>query len=170
MGFFSKIKRLFAHLFHPSWRVENYFPQRSLTRLQAAIADSEQQHLGQIRFVVESGWNAGAIWDGKTPRERALEWFGLTRAWDTARNTGVLLYVSFADHAIEIIADRGLVQRIDNRVWEKICQDMRPLFIDKSYIVGLELGLDAIHQVLCRHFPRGDEAFQNELSDEVIVR
>lgn len=170
MTFSKKIKRLFTHLFFPSWRVSPYFPQRSLDRLEAKIVESEYTHLGQIRFVVESGWNAAAIWQGKTPRERALEWFGLTRAWDTERNTGVLIYVSFADHAIEIIADRGIAKRVDNAVWKKICREMRPFFTDKSYIVGLEVGLDEVTKVLQQVFARGEEAYHNELSDEVIVR
>ena len=34
--------------------------------------------------------------------------FGKLRVWDTAHNNGVLIYLLLAEHAIEIVADRGL--------------------------------------------------------------
>ena len=34
--------------------------------------------------------------------------FGKLRVWDTEHNNGVLIYLLLAEHAIEIVADRGL--------------------------------------------------------------
>ncbi len=36
--------------------------------------------------------------------------FGKLRVWDTEQNNGVLIYLLLAEHAIEIVADRGLAQ------------------------------------------------------------
>lgn len=171
MNFPDRIKRLGRHLMYPLWRVSPHFPRRSLERLQQGINESEHRHLGQICFVVESGWNAVDVWNGKTTRQRALEWFGLNRVWDTERNNGVLIYVSFADRAIEIIADRGIDRCVKEGAWQEICASMQPLFRDQTYIVGLEVGLSAVTELLCHHFPRTDaDADNNELPDEVIVR
>ena len=52
-----------------------------------------------------------------TPRERALEVFGLLRVWDTEENCGVLVYLLLADRDVEIVADRGIHRAVgDARV------------------------------------------------------
>lgn len=166
----NTFKRLFIHSFTFSRHVRVQFPDRSLRRLQEAVSQSEEKHLGQVRFVVESNWHWRAIWRKKSTRERALEWFGLTRTWDTEDNIGVLIYLSFADKAIEIIADRGVGKKVDNDVWQDVCRQMQPYFADKAYVLGLQVGLDAVSKILATHFPREKQAHINELSDEVIIR
>ena len=47
------------------------------------------------------------LWRGATARERAVTLFGKLRVWDTEHNNGVLIYLLLAEHAIEIVADRG---------------------------------------------------------------
>ena len=49
---------------------------------------------------------------GITPRERAIDVFSELRVWDTELNNGVLIYVLLADHAIEIVADRGIHAKV----------------------------------------------------------
>ena len=39
--------------------------------------------------------------------------FGKLRVWDTEQNNGVLVYVLLAEHAIEIVADRGIDRRVE---------------------------------------------------------
>ena len=39
--------------------------------------------------------------------------FGKLRVWDTEHNNGVLIYLLLAEHAIEIVADRGLDRHVD---------------------------------------------------------
>jgi hypothetical protein len=53
-------------------------------------------------------------------RQRAVTMFGKLRVWDTEHNNGVLIYVLLAEHAIEIVADRGVarhVSPINGRPW-----------------------------------------------------
>ncbi len=38
--------------------------------------------------------------------------FGKLRVWDTEHNNGVLIYLLLAEHAIEIVADRGLNRHV----------------------------------------------------------
>lgn len=167
---FLNLVRIYHHLLLPKWRVNKYFIQSRLDSLTQKITSSEHKHLGQIKFIVESGWNLNAILQNKSTRQRALEWFGAERVWDTEYNTGVLIYISLADNAVEIIADRGLIKKISQTQWDEICTQMIPLFEQKQYIEGLELGLENINELLIQMFPRIDGEFNNELSDEIIVR
>ena len=44
--------------------------------------------------------------------------FGKLRVWDTEHNNGVLIYLLLAEHAIEIVADRGLNEQVPPQQWQ----------------------------------------------------
>lgn len=165
----SKMTRWLKHLFTPTWRVRQLFSATLLQQVEAGISASERQHQGQLRFVIESSFNAAAIFAGMSPRERALEWFGSLRVWDTEYNSGVLVYISMADHAIEVIADRGINQAVDPKAWADVCALIQAQFAKKRYAEGLESGLAAINELLLTHMPRSTPLV-NELPDEVILK
>lgn len=164
----SFVLRWLKHLFTPTWRVRQLFPQSLLQKIEVGIGASEQQHQGQLRFVIESSFNASAIFSGTTPRARALEWFGSLRVWDTEHNSGVLVYISMADHAIEVIADRGINNKVNPQAWIDVCALMQVKFAEKDYAEGLESGLAAINTLLMTHMPR-KTPLVNELPDDVIL-
>ena len=76
----NRIERLWQHWCLPSWRIKKWFPQTTLTRLERAIGESEAQHMGQIRFVIESNMETMAVLQGVTPRQRARQYFGSLEA------------------------------------------------------------------------------------------
>ena len=101
-------------------------------------------------------------------RERALEVFSDLRVWDTADNSGVLVYVLLADRAIEIIADRGINLRTADGTWLRIALAMQEAFSRGRYEAGALAGIDAISQELARHLPPSD-GNPNELSDDITL-
>ena len=169
MSVLLTFRRLIRHTFSPKWWVARYFTPKILQQITSQIIESEPQHLGQIRFVIESHWAWFDIIHQKTPHQRALEWFGRERIWDTEHNTGILIYISFADKAVEIIADRGINQQITANEWQAICNTMSPYFTDKNYVAGFSAGLNTMTQLLIQKYPRTDSNFHNELSDEIII-
>lgn len=167
----SKIKRLWQHWLHPRMRVEKYFPENVLQQLAAEIGTSEQNHHGQIRFVVESRLDSADILAGLTPRQRACQWFGELGVWDTEHNSGILIYIGFADHAVEIVTDRGINQRIDNQQWQRICDLMRDAFRQQNYADGLASGLRETDALLKTVWPKSPEqATDDSLPNDVVMR
>ena len=165
----GKSGRLWRHLVTDRGHVSRALPPRELARAEQAIVEGERRHTGQVCLVVEASLPLARIWRGVTPRERALEVFGLLRVWDTEHNDGVLLYLLLADHDVEIVADRGIHQRVGDAGWQAICHKMEDRFRDGRYAEGLEEGVRAVNDLLATHSPRtgGDET--NELSDKPIV-
>ena len=153
--------RWIRHLFDFG-RVRRAFPPATLDAIQHAVAASEHAHRGEICFAVEGGFSAGDLWRSVTPRERALEVFTHLRVWDTRENSGVLVYVQLADHAIEIVADRGLAARIDDAEWQRICAALRERFVAGDHQVGAIEAVAAIGDLLAAHFP----AIQGDNPDE----
>jgi uncharacterized membrane protein YgcG len=93
-------------------------------------------------------------------RERAIALFGKLRVWDTAANNGVLIYLLLAEHAIEIVADRGLLPHVDAAAWERIMATMQSAFQEGRFAAGIEQAVDAVDALLVRHFPLADGAGQ----------
>ena len=73
------------------------------------------------------------LWRDATPRERAVAMFGKLRVWDTEHNNGVLIYLLLAEHAIEIVADRGLASRVPPDEWQAIVARMGPAFREQPF-------------------------------------
>lgn len=134
-----------------------------------AIASAETQHAAEMRFVIEAALTPLQLMQGVTPRQRALEVFSQLRIWDTEHNNGVLIYLLLGDHAIEIIADRGIQQRVqDQNAWPPIIDTLQKAFAVHQYQSGAVAAVEAVAQHLSSHFPRSDYD-QNELSDDVSM-
>lgn len=162
------IRRFCRHIFSGPWLVGRYFPQAILGNIETAISRSESSHSGEIRFVVEAALHPYDLLHGKTARQRAIELFAQLGIWDTQDNSGVLIYLLLADHDIEIVADRGINDRVDPRHWETICHAMESAFKQGRFESGVLTGIAEISQILQREFPAVAQN-KNELPDTPIV-
>jgi uncharacterized membrane protein YgcG len=165
------VRRWFRHLFTGLVQARRAFPQAALDAIESAIRACESRHAGEIRFMVEAALDADQIRRGMTPRERALEMFSQLRVWDTEHNNGVLIYLLFADHAVEIVADRGVARgRVPQAEWDAVCRRMESEFRDGRFQQGAVAGIEAVADILARHPPDAPRK-SNELPDApVIVR
>ena len=117
--------RLLRHLSIGALRVHRRFNAHTMERIKEAIAQAERGHAGEIRFAVEAVLPLRSLFHGIDARSRALNWFSHLRLWDTEANTGVLLYLLWADKAIEIVADRGIAALLPADVWDAPCAELR---------------------------------------------
>jgi hypothetical protein len=161
--------RFFRHLVTDHGTARRTFPASALRKIEAAIADGEKQHRGQVRFAVEPALPLARVLKGLSPRERALQVFSQLRIWDTEENSGVLVYLLLADRGVEVIADRGIHRRVGTPAWEAVCRKMEKAFREGAFAVGVEDGMAAINAVLIEHFPRSDGASANELPDRPVM-
>ena len=142
-----------------------------LERLRQRVAASERRHSGEIRVCVEAGLPLSYLWRGLTARDRAVTLFGKLRVWDTAHNNGVLIYLLLAEHAIEVVADRGLNAHVSVDEWTRIVGGMRDSLRARRYEGGLDAAIDAVDALLARHFPlSAGQTNPNELPDEPELR
>ena len=148
-----QIGRLIRHAAATHWRTRMLFPAATLDAIEQAIARAEKTHAGEIRFAIETGLTPLHILNGMAPRARALDVFASLRVWDTEHNNGVLIYVQLADRAVEIVADRGFQGRVNPAEWEAVCRLMEEHFRAGRFDIGSIAGVDAIGNLLTRHFP-----------------
>lgn len=166
----NRLQRILKHRWHDEADTRRAIPPATLERLAAQVADSERRHTGEIRIYVEAGLPMSYLWRGATARERAIAMFGKLGVWDTAQNNGVLIYLLLAEHAIEIVADRGLSDQVDAAQWQQIVRGMGEAFRAGRYQEGLEQAVQAVDALLVRHFPAAAGAANpNELPDEPVL-
>jgi hypothetical protein len=162
------IARIAKHLFIPDWFARRVFPAATLQAIESAIRESETRHEGELRFAIEGGLPPGFVWQNGTPRARAVQVFSELRVWDTAQNSGVLIYVQLIDRAIEIVADRGIAARVPQAQWDAICRRMEDAFRRGAHREGALVAITEITALLTAHFPPGGEN-PNELPDQPVV-
>ena len=165
------ITRLLKHRRFDERDAQRLLGAGALQRIEARVAASESAHSGEIRVCVEAGLPLSYLRRGATPRERAVAMFGKLRVWDTEYNNGVLVYLLLAEHAIEIVADRGLARFVDDAAWQRIAATMQTAFQRGEFEAGLNQAVEAVDGLLREHFSlAAGEANPNELPDAPVLR
>ncbi len=150
------------------WMVHRAFPDDALIAIERAIKEGEAAHRGEIRFVVEGALHIEPLLRGQTPRERAIDVFSQLGIWDTEHNNGVLIYLLLADRNVEIVADRGIHEKVGAQEWEGICREMEAAFRQGNFKEGVVRGIQGVTRHLAEHFPPiADD--RNELPDKPVV-
>jgi putative membrane protein len=100
-------------------------------------------------------------------RRRALALFRTAAEKRTRAATGVLLYLSLAEHRAELIADESIHSRVAPEIWGEAMADLIGEVKAGRPGSGMAKAVERIGAVLAEHFPRsaGD---QNELPDRLI--
>jgi uncharacterized membrane protein len=162
--------RILKHRWLDETDAQRALDDAALARLAQRVQRSERQHSGEIRISVEAGLPLSYLWRDAAPRERALAMFGKLRVWDTEHNNGVLIYLLLAEHAIEIVADRGLNRHVPPEQWRRLSDGMAAAFKAGRFEDGLGEAIDAVDSLLLRHFPLAEGARNpNELPDRPFV-
>ena len=166
----NRIQRILRHRWLDESDTRRAIPPAVMERLAHYVAESERRHTGELRIYVEAGLPFSYLWRGASPRERAIAVFGKLGVWDTEQNNGVLIYLLLAEHAIEVIADRGLSRHVGAAQWQEIVRHMSGEFRAGRYEEGLKQAVDEVTALLVKHFPAVPGAPNaNELPDQPVL-
>ncbi len=166
----QRLRRIAKHRWWDERDVARALPAEALARIEARVAASERRHSGEIRVCVEAGLPLSYLWRGLSARSRAITLFGKLRVWDTAQNNGVLIYLLLAEHAIEIVADRGLADVVPQAHWLQLMDPMRASFRRGDFEQGLNQAIEAIDARLASHFGVApDQGNPDELPNRPVL-
>lgn len=151
-------------------------PDDMAERLGQRVTASEARHTGEVRLCVEAALPSSYAWRGDRAetlpslvRERAMSWFGRLGVWDTEHNNGVLIYLLLGERAIEVVADRGLTQRVGPAQWQAMVDRLSLRLRDGAFEDGLTEALAEVSALLVAHFPLAPGASRaNELNNAVV--
>lgn len=183
----SPFVRLLRHRWFDESDARRAVPPEVADRLQSRVAASERRHTGEVRFYVEGSLPLSYLWRhlrDKVPieqivRERAVMIFSKLRMWDTAQSNGVLIYLLLAEHAIELVADRGVSRHVSAAQWKAMVDRLSNALRENRFEDGLTQALEEVSAVLVEHFPESEaqssSATQappasNQLPDAPVLR
>lgn len=161
--------RWIRHLWLDAADARKLLGSKGLQRLEQAVRDSEARHMGELRLCIEAGLPVASLWQGTSPRDRAVTLFSQLRVWDTEHNNGVLIYLLLAERRIEILADRGLHERVGKQAWQAITAQLSTSLQSGCHEEGLIKAIDAVSALMRQHFPPTSEPNRNELPDAVVL-
>lgn len=151
------VSRAWRHWRTGSRLVDRLFPAAAMDRIEVAIAVSERRHRAEIRLAIEHSLDACAVLaQSPTARSRALQVFSDLQVWDTAENNGILVYLLLADRQVEIVADRGAREQIDQSVWDTACATMREAFAQDRFEAGVVDAVGYLGGELAKVYPVGE--------------
>ncbi len=175
---FKRIFTLFKHRWFDASDTRRAIPADMSKRLMQRVTASEQRHSGEIRICVEAGLPSSYLWRHiwhKTPlrstiRERAVMMYSKLHVWDTENNNGVLIYLLLAEHAIELVADRGLNKYVNQAEWQAMVQRLGKTLHEGRFEDGLTQALEEVSALLVQHYPlQAGRAQHNELSNSPVL-
>lgn len=100
-------------------------------------------------------------------RGRAITLFKVGAERRTTGRTGILIYLSLAEHRAEIVADEAIASKVAPDVWGDAMAAMLPEIRAGRIGAGLVAGIGTVGEVLAQHLPR-DHDDRNELPDRLI--
>ena len=97
----------------------------------------------------------------------ALEQFLIQNLHATEERTGILLFVSVAEHYVEILADKGINDVVDADAWDNIIRAFVIQVKNKQIADGFVQAITSCGELLEAHFP-AHAINNNELPDKLI--
>ena len=85
----------------------------------------------------------------------------------TKDQTGVLLFVSETERYVEIIADRGINDRVEMEAWQSIVDSLTAAIRSGNHLDGFRTAVEACGELLRAHVP--STGSKNELPNHLVL-
>jgi len=97
----------------------------------------------------------------------AREQFFIQKLHETRGRTGILIFVSVAEHYVEIIVDTGIARVVDNQIWNTTVKEFIQHVRKGNIAEGFESTIEHCKEVAWEHFP-APEGRPDELPNHLI--
>jgi len=105
----------------------------------------------------------------QTTRQRAENAFLEEEVFNTRQRTGIMIFISFFEHEVMVMADRGISKVVEQKQWDLIVADLVAQIRAGNIIEGLEAGIKQCGDLLLeKGFKKTDDDI-NELPDDLRV-
>ncbi len=98
--------------------------------------------------------------------QRAVRHFLESGVFDTKDRTGILIFISRLEHRVELLADKGISEKIPQEKWDTILQHIIIGIKSDHLVKHLSESIRECGNLLAKHFPiQPDDV--NELKDDI---
>ncbi len=107
----------------------------------------------------------------RTVYNRALRHFVESGVYATENRSGILVFVSYMEREVRILADTGISARIDGALWNLIAQDLAEGLGTEDATGAFVRAVERCGELLAEHFPGSADPVENpnELPDGLVI-
>ena len=102
-------------------------------------------------------------------RQRAENAFLEEEVFNTRHRTGIMIFISFFEHEVMVMADRGISKVVDQKEWDKIVGDLVIHIREGKIIDGIEAGIRRCGEILLEKGFNKTADDVNELRDDLRI-
>ena len=161
------IGRWTRNFLYMPWRTRYCFDEQARQQIAQAVQQAEQGHSGEIQVIIEGHLPLPIAWRGSS-HLRAKQLFAEYGVWDTAYNSGVLLYINLCERSVDIVADRGIHTSVHAEHWQTICDQITQYLANQHYLEGVLVGIQHIGATLEQFYDQQVNDVGNELGDSAV--
>ena len=99
---------------------------------------------------------------------RTFRYFTESGVYNTAEHSGILIFVSYMEKQVRIIADAGINKKISQDMWNLLADEMVENIKNGNVTSAFTTIVEKCGQLLAENFPNHDEN-PNELSDGLVI-
>lgn len=100
--------------------------------------------------------------------DKAFRHFAQSGVYDTKDHSGILIFVSYLERQVRIIADSGIAKKIPQDLWNIIADDLASGIKNGKTKEGYIAAVEKCGELLAENFPAGTEN-PNELADGLVI-
>ena len=163
LPFADKILALYRRLYwqnEPSWILPLFFI------ISCFIAVVIGFYLGNIpaldRIVIPPRVRRSCV------TNRALRYFTECGIYDTAEHSGILIFVSYMERQVRIIADSGIAKKISQDLWNLIADELAENIRKGETVLAFTTAIEKCGELLAENFPPHEEN-PNEFPDGLVI-
>jgi putative membrane protein len=102
-------------------------------------------------------------------RMRAENAFLEEEVFNTRQRTGIMIFISFFEHEVMVIADKGINKVVDQKEWDNIVRGLISKIREDKVVEGLELAIKRCGEILLeKGFTKSADDI-NELGDDLRI-
>jgi uncharacterized membrane protein len=144
----------------------HFFSDDDFLDISNKIKEMEKITAGEIRVAVKE--EIPFAKKKKSIKDLAAEEFYNLGMANTRDKTGILIYVLLSQRKFYILADSGINEKVEQKTWDTIRDEMTEEFKHGNYLEGIINTLEKVGNILGEHFPiKSDDT--NELSNKVVL-
>lgn len=147
----------------PLLKPTDVFTQEELDGIKKATKEAELLTSGEIKVAIRSDCRRGL-----STKEQALEDFYRLGLDKTQDKTGVLVLIILQQRAVEVLADKGINDKVPDGYWNEVVETIASGFKEGKGYEGVYQAVSKIGELLAKNFPRKPEDV-DEISDEVVL-
>ncbi|MFZ6012822.1 MAG: TPM domain-containing protein [Bacteroidota bacterium] len=105
----------------------------------------------------------------RATRQRAENAFLEEEVFNTRHRTGIMIFISFFEHEVIVMADRGISKVVEQKQWDKIVSDLVLNIRDGKIVEGIEAGIRRCGEILLEKGFHKTSDDINELRDDLRI-